>query len=213
MQQICLNCNHLHNNPRFCSKSCAASYNNKLREPRSIESRLKTSRALSGRKHPAAKNPLYHPKYCVIKLHKCKVDDCNQIISNPYRLTCSINCRDSIRSKNGTLKRRIDYNGKTFQSSWEVEIAKFLDHHGINWDQPKKRLSWYDTTLNKTRTYLPDFILLDTGTYLDVKNPIKQLQEADKISQLIKQFKLYIGDIPYIKSCVVATEGLEPPAI
>lgn len=40
---ICLNCGKHTNNNKFCSKSCAAIYNNKLRKPRTLESKQRTS--------------------------------------------------------------------------------------------------------------------------------------------------------------------------
>ena len=40
---ICLNCGKHTDNNKFCSKSCATIYNNKLRKPRTLESKQKTS--------------------------------------------------------------------------------------------------------------------------------------------------------------------------
>ncbi len=198
-------------NPRFCSKSCAAKFNNAIRGPRSEESKLKTSKSLSGRKHPAAQNPEFHPRWSGIKYHPC--NNCGKIISNPRRNTCSIECRDSIRSQNGTLTRRVSYNNMIFQSNWEVIIAKFLDENNIEWLQPHKRITWYDNIQQKTRTYLPDFYLPKFNKFLDVKNPIKQLQDADKISQLKKNIPLEVGDILFIKTIVARLAGLEPTCI
>ena len=206
----CFQCGAEHQNPKFCSKSCAASYNNAARAPRSTESRQKTSAALKGRKNPAAKNPALHPKWCKVQLHHCAV--CKRPMSNPKRKTCSTTCRDSICSKNGTLKQRIEYNGRVFQSSWEVDIAKFLDQHQISWEQPNTRLQWFDTTLCKMRTYLPDFYLPNRNVYIDVKNPLKQKQDADKLRQLKSIFPLVVGDKDEVKRFIMAgAEGLEPP--
>lgn len=165
--------------------------------------------SLKGRKNPTAKNPECHPSWCGIDIHSC--NNCGKSISKPRILTCSTKCRDAIRSKNGTLKRRIEYNGNIFQSSWEVEIAKFLDDNNVRWSQPKKRLQWFDTTLNKKRTYLPDFLLDNHAVFLDVKNPFKQKQDADKLNQLCNKFTLVVGDIDTIKNYVATMEGLEPP--
>ena len=204
----CIQCDTETSNPKFCTKSCAAKYNNKLRMPRSEESRLKTSVAMSGRRNISAKNPDLHPQYRKINFHECIC--CNKLISNPKCKTCSITCRDNIRALNGTLKRRIKYKEEVFQSNWEVEIAKFLDRYNINWSHPCKRLLWFDSTLQKNRTYLPDFFLVDYNIWLDVKNPIKQLQDADKIKQLVKIFPLIVGDVISIKEYVAQLVGLEP---
>ena len=127
--------------------------------------------------------------------------------------TCSIICRDSITSQNGTLKRRIKYKEFTFQSTWEITIAKFLDNNDIIWEQPRKRFKWFDLTLKKNRTYLPDFYLPEYSYYLDVKNPYKQSVDADKLSQLKNLLRLYVGDIRGVKDLVVGLRGLEPPTI
>lgn len=206
----CLHCGVEHQNPKFCSKSCAASYNNATRAPRSPKSRQKTSAALKGRKNPAAKNPELHPRWCKVWFHRCAV--CQKAMSNPKRKTCSPACRDSICSKNGTLKQRIEYNGRVFQSYWEVDIAKFLDQHQIPWEQPNTRLQWYDTTLQRSRTYLPDFYLPERNVYIDVKNPLKQKQDADKLRQLKSIFPLVVGNKDDVKRFIMAgAEGLEPP--
>ena len=211
---LCLDCgarlSYQKRKDKFCSKSCAAKYNNLLRKPRTLESRSKISAALSGRKNPSAKNPDLHPKWCGIKFHPCK--ECNKIISNPARLTCSDSCRDAITSKNGTLRRRITYDNKIFQSNWEVAIAKFFNEQQIQWEQPTQRVKWFDTTLLKNRTYLPDFYLPSLGFFVDVKNPFKQEQDKDKLTQLKNIMPLFVGDIEAVKSFVMANaEGLEPP--
>lgn len=137
-------------------------------------------------------------KWCQIKYHPCCV--CGKSIANPERKTCSNECRDSKRSQNGTLKRRIVYDNRyIFQSKWEVEIAKFLDDKKISWEQPSKRIRWFDSTLNKQRTYLPDFYLPDFYLFLDVKNPFKQEQDQDKIRQLKKVIHLVVKDLNEMK--------------
>lgn len=207
----CLYCSNLTLNPRFCNKSCSAKYNNKLRKPRTAESRLKTSKKLKGRPNLSATRLELHPRWCGISFHPCK--HCGKSISNPKRLTCSDECRDSIRSKNGTLRKRYEYNSQWFQSKWEVQIAIFLDDNLIQWEQPHKRLKWYDKTLQKHRTYLPDFLLCDYQYYLDVKNPFKQLQDSNKISQLKTLFPLFVGNILETKEFVARLAGIEPTCV
>lgn len=131
-------------------------------------------------------------------------------MSNPKRLTCSNSCRDQIRSQNGNLHRRVYYKSFTFQSNWEIAIAEFLDKHNIEWEQPHKRLKWFDTTQQNNRTYLPDFYLPKYNYYLDVKNPIKQIQDADKIKQLKLLFPLFVGNIKETTNFVAGMAGLEP---
>lgn len=56
--------------------------------------------------------------------------------------------------------------------------------------------------------YLPGY-----NFYLDVKNPKKQMEDADKIKQLIAQFPLFVDDIQKVKQFVARLAGLEPACI
>ena len=217
-QKMCVNCGQYTNNLKFCSHSCSASYLNKLRGIMPIEIKGKISLSMSTY-HASIKGKtqkrqqsrrIMKPR--VVKF--CKISWCNNCgicIRNSDRKTCSISCRDQIRSKNGTLKRRVFYKTFIFQSTWEIEIAKFLDYHNIIWEQPHKRLKWFDTTTKTNRTYLPDFLITDHKIYLDVKNPFKQIQDAGKLKQLKSLFPLFVGDIQQVKDYLVGLEGLEPP--
>lgn len=181
----------------FCSRSCSASRQRRQR-PVIINNSKKFTKAVG-------------PYTKLLGRAICK--NCNKEFWNTGKLCCSIECRDNIRSKNGTLRKRIVYNNMVFQSSWEVTIAKFLDQNSIKWSQPRKRLKWNDTTLNKIRTYLPDFFLDDFNQWLDVKNPHKQKQDADKISQLCILFPLFVGNIKEVKEFVVQLTGVEPACV
>jgi hypothetical protein len=166
-------------------------------------------------------------KIPVVKIHKDKkytkatgpytklhgYTTCNYCRKGFWRLSfnqacCSISCRDNIRSQNKCRKTQIEYfniyenKNVILQSTWEVTIADWLATNNVVWIRPSKRLKWYDTTLDVERTYLPDFYLKDFNVYLDVKNPLKQKEDADKISQLIELFPLYVGDIGVIQSMV-----------
>jgi hypothetical protein len=185
----------------FCSQSCSTTFNNKRRPPRTVESREKTAHSLI--KHGElfgfpAPTPPEKLRYCSLHFHECS--HCGKYMTNPYRKTCSTECRDSTRSVNGTLKRRVQWEGYTFQSNWEVEVAKLLTKLEIVWEQPTKRIRWFDTTQKKNRTYLPDFFLVDSGVFLDVKNKFKQESDYDKLSQLKKLIPLVVGDLVEIKS-------------
>lgn len=207
----CLNCHKETTFKKYCSRTCSSTFTNKLRKPRTIESKLKTSLSIS-RLHSITPSVGPSPRTRVY-FRICSNCRTNFVSTHTKKLTCSIECRDAIRSKNGTLKRRIQYKSFIFQSNWEVEIAKFLDDNLINWSQPVNRLRWFDTTLKKNRTYLPDFYLTDFDFFIDVKNPYKQQQDADKISQLKSHINLFVGDIKQVIQFVDDLRGLEPPTI
>ena len=54
-------------------------------------------------------------------------------------------------------------------STWEVAMAKRLDHLKIKWDRREDmKLPYYSKTGRK-RNYIPDFYLPDYDTYIEVK--------------------------------------------
>lgn|ERR1039457_3002679 len=207
----------------FCSQSCAAKFNNarRTRTTWSIKAKENLSQKM---KKLYKEGKITMPKGIARskrtkQFYKCH--HCHNIFEqkNWGQKCCSIACRDSIRSKNKCAKIRIIYfnhndNTETsLQSSWELTIAKWLDEQNIIWLRPSKRLHWFDTTMKKWRTYLPDFYLPKFNKFLDVKNPIKMKEDADKLSQLMKLFPLLLGNREEIKAFVsnlVLHEGFEP---
>ncbi len=210
----------------FCSKSCSAIFNNKRRGVRTKETKHKI--ALSAKaNYVSGKNRGVPPiqKY-YDGLHTkiygpliCKV--CDKLFwgTNPRKKCCSKECRDTICSANNVRKRQIPYFNHyeqtivLLQSSWEETIARWLDVNKLRWSRPTKRIRWFDCCLRKSRTYLPDFYLIDYDVFLDVKNPIKQIQDQDKINQLTQQIRLLVGDINTIQSKVACLAGLEPACV
>lgn len=219
----CKKCNTIiTRNRKFCSQSCAASYNNANREPRTVESKRKVSETLKSLIHsgaikkptpPNTKKPPYTKLYGLYRCNSCG----ESFWQRRYlQKCCSIECRDNIRSKNKCVKTQIKFfnifeNSEVIlQSNWELVIAKWLTAENIAWHRPKKRIKWFDTTLQKSRTYLPDFYLTKFNYFLDVKNPIKMEQDKDKISQLVKIIPLFVGNIDQVKLFVERQTGLEP---
>ena len=209
----------------FCCQSCAATYNNTRRAPRSIESKQKTSDTLKQLIADGVIPPPPHPKryqYPYTKLYGTYIcHSCNKSFwqTSYGQKCCSVSCRDNIRSQNKCKKIQINYYNKNenktviLQSTWEVRIAEWLDLNNFIWTRPSSRLKWYDTTLQKNRTYLPDFYLPEYNYYLDVKNPVKMDEDKDKLSQLISLMPLYVGNIPEIKKFVEGLTGVEPACI
>jgi hypothetical protein len=209
----------------FCSQSCAATFNNLNRAPRTMESKQKTSDTLKRLiKQGLIRLPLKYKKYKypytkLYERHCCH--SCSKSFwQTSYRQKCcSKICRDNICSQNKCKKLKLNYYNKHTKStiillsSWEVKIASWLDKYNIVWIPPTNRIKWYDTTLQKIRTYLPDFYLPEYKKYLDVKNPVKFEKDKDKISQLISIMPLYVGDIIQIKKYVAALAELEPASI
>ena len=208
----------------FCSRSCSASFNNKRKTPRSLESRLKTSHSIKSLIINGTFNPMPPIKnkiseYPYTRLYgTCICNSCGKVFWQiSYRQhCCSTQCVDSIRSQNKCRKTQIIYfninenKNVILQSTWEVKIAEWLDANYICWTRPSTRIKWYDTTLNKYRTYLPDFYIVDHRVFLDVKNPIKMIEDRDKLSQLVAVMPLFIGNIQQVQDYMVGLTGLEP---
>lgn len=209
---------------KFCSKSCAATFNNtgRVRSKDSKDNISKIMKAgIKSGKIPKGKPTvrwIYLYPYTRIYGYNPSCNHCNkpfwQISYKQH--CCSTICRDNIRSQNKCRKKQIvffnEYEGKNIilQSTWEEIIANWLTSNNIRWKRPDNRFKWFDITLDKNRTYLPDFFLIDYNVYLDVKNPIKQIEDADKISQLLSLLPLYVGDITEVKQYVVALTGHDP---
>ena len=59
------------------------------------------------------------------------------------------------------------YNDINFDSNWEVLYAKYLDENKISWSRPKDRFSYIHE--GKNHYYTPDFYLIDTQEYIEIK--------------------------------------------
>lgn len=73
--------------------------------------------------------------------------------------------------------------------SWELAVAKFLDSHNVKWIRNKKRFDYTDST-GKNRTYCPDFYLLETNTFIEVKGYITELDRS-KWSQFTGNLEIW----------------------
>ena len=210
----------------FCSRSCSASFNNKNRKPRSVESREKTAASikkliaegkLSSNLIPVNRISEF-PFTRLYGLHSC--NSCGESFwkTKSYQKCCSVECRDNIRSQNKCRKTHIRYFSLydqkyvDLQSTWELEVAVWLDTNNVIWSRPSKRLTW-NASNNTKRTYLPDFYLVKHEMFLDVKNPIKIEEDKLKISIIKTLIPLEVGNIQHIKTIVAGLEGFEPSCI
>lgn len=214
----CLNCKKsIDNKKKFCSSSCSATYNNKLRAKRSEESRLNTSTAM--------KNSQKAKNSCLPENIKKRTEKSNQTrllngtsakkekelictickkkflsIKKPsghFPTLCSDECYLKMKKSNSTGIKRHHYKGLQFDSKWEIKIAEYLDEKNIIWIQPKTAIEWIDKR-NKKRKYFPDFYLPDYNLYLDPKNPfIIQLQQ-EKLSYISTRINLFYGNLSEI---------------
>ena len=76
--------------------------------------------------------------------------------------------------------KKIDYESNIagnvkLDGSWQLAVAKYFDKNNINWRRNTKRFKYYHN--NKTKHYTPDFYLVDTDQYIEVKGYITQLDK------------------------------------
>lgn len=83
----------------------------------------------------------------------------------------------------------IDYNGVDLHGSWELKYAQFLDQSNVKWTRNKDRFSYI--YLGKERTYTPDFYLIDTDEYVEIKGYRTEKDDA-KWSQFPADKKLTV---------------------
>lgn len=155
MLKLCPKCNQSHEKSgKFCSRSCANS------RTWSEEDKLKKSISNQGKPSPLKGKPC-NPEHLKAKFTRVKLIKCKHCQKQCYvkqrHLTCSTECAVSVKITNGIKTNRIQYRGVWLDSSWELEIAKFLDSKSISWVRPK-HLPWTDNKGNP-RKYFADFYL------------------------------------------------------
>lgn len=206
----------------FCNSSCAASFNNTQRPPRTYESKLKLAQKIcelqgiefSGKlKKPTTKNLLIQAKkqnlpYTPIR--QCTY--CKKYFNYSERksTTCSDQCFLNVKTKLNYSGKKCEYNGITFDSSWEKELAIYLDTNSIQWLRPSTSLCWFDAT-GKERKYFPDFYLPKFNLYIDPKNKHVAKLQSEKLNYLKNHYNnILVGSLDEILACL---RGLEPPCI
>lgn len=83
----------------------------------------------------------------------------------------------------------IDYNGIDLHGTWEVKYAQYLDANSIKWIRNKDSFTY--SFEEKERRYTPDFYLLDSDEYIEIKG-YKTDKDIAKWSQFPKHRKLVV---------------------
>lgn len=97
-----------------------------------------------------------------------------------------------------TQSRWINYNGHVLGSTYELRVAISLDENNIRWTTCKK-FNYIDT-FGKSRTYTPDFYIIDYDIYLDPKNdflinninPALGVKDEEKIQRTCEQNNIIV---------------------
>jgi len=159
------------------------------------ETRTRISNSMRGRLTGHAKNtkgkllvPLVQR---ICKNPNCSiVFECHRWRPNKY---CSIKCACY---NNGGLRPNAGKKGEWYfnkhqnkevylDSTWEVEFAKWLDKNEIVWERPT-HFPWVDAH-NKPHKYYPDFYLVESKKYYDIKNDYLIERDQVKINAVLAQ--------------------------
>jgi len=214
----CLYCNNKFsvinkkNQKTCCSKTCSSKYSakfniitNEFRE----KMRIKTKISSSKRKNLNI-DRISHKKYrriCVV----CN----NNFIGNSYNVkTCNKVCRINLMSKlaknnpncgGQTNYKKYTYNGISMDSSWEVELAKWLDDNKICWERSRKLMFYWIDENGSKRRYYPDFYLKDLNIYCDPKNKYLEKIDKFKLESVMKENNVEIsyGKLDSIKNRIL----------
>lgn len=190
----CITCQQSTQNPRFCSKSCSAKYNNRFRI-RTESSKKKVSEKISNLRKLGLLKGGGRYRRSAVKFLNCR--HCQKLFtSRGGRLTCSDFCMRSVCRKGKTHF----YNGVVLDSNWELELAKWLDLKNIKWERPKY-IEWFDGV--KRRKYFPDFYLPEYDIYLDPKNRLVIKQDQKKLEEVTKKIKLFYGTVNEIQQLLL----------
>lgn len=230
--RYCLNCKTpLTTKQQFCSSSCAAISSNAKRlendnqgyrkkgfEFKEILVRCDTCNVEFTTKEHVPKNHCFSCREVYCRQKKEKITYCCvcqklfiSLTRDKPRLTCSDTCFRLLLSKNNksnpncggeTNYRKYRYKDIWMDSSWEVELAKFLDSHNITWLRSRKIVfDWIDSHQNNRR-YYPDFYLPQYNLYLDPKNKYLFEKDKEKIAAVKAKhgINLLVGDLDTIKA-------------
>jgi hypothetical protein len=108
-----------------------------------------------------------------------------------FKELCRRNSRANPNCGGDTNYRKYKYNNIWMDSTWEVDLAKWMDSNSIMWERDRKKhqFMWTDSDGNKRR-YYPDFYLPLYGVYLDPKNKYLKKVDGYKINQVIRENKI-----------------------
>lgn len=83
----------------------------------------------------------------------------------------------------------VSYNGVNLHGSWELAYAQYLDKNSIRWLRNKDSFSY--SYGGKLRRYTPDFYLIDSDEYVEIKG-YKTEKDSAKWEQFPSHRKLIV---------------------
>lgn len=186
----------------FCSKKCANSHIVSINHKEKVSKTLKRlwndgiydntkyKRVLQPRVYnficEFCKTPFQRITKKLIPVVKACSEECrNKIIGNKNRE--NPNCGGE------TNYRKYRYNDVWMDSTWEKDLAEWMDVNNILWERSRKlhQFLWTDKN-GKQRRYYPDFYLPKYKIYVDTKNPYLMKCDEYKIKSVVKENKIIL---------------------
>lgn len=90
--------------------------------------------------------------------------------------------------------RTYEYKEVKLHGKWELQYAKYLDKNNISWRRPKEKFVYIHK--GKERFYTPDFYLIDTNEYIEIKG-YETEKDRSKWSQFPLKLKVIKGEELY----------------
>ena len=184
----CKNLNSLHNHERVCKQNPNRAETALMRYNRSVH-------ASSNQYIKAAQLGLPKPEVSDEVRRKISISTTKHNLARTDEINKKISETILEKSKNGTWHKSLaknmhyNYNGIDLDGSWELNYAKWLDANNIKWERPSIRFTY--KFKDKVHYYTPDFYLIETNEYVEVKG-YKTAKDEAKWRDFPKEQKLKI---------------------
>lgn len=186
-EKVCKNINSLKNHERLCKLNPNRQYTYFL------DLEWQRNKIKSNKYIKAKNNNL--PKPEISPETRQKLRDAIKKRSKEFNKEMGLKVSKTVKEKvkNGTWRTSLaknmhyNYNGVDLHGTWELKFAQYLDSNNIKWRRPNERFKYfYD---NKYRYYTPDFYLIDSDTFIEIKGFKTEKDEA-KWSQFPLKLKV-----------------------
>ena len=179
---------------KCCNKLCAKKYAQSfVKYDENQKDKLSSSMKRYYQYNSHIRPKTYEDRKCVICKTIFNIQKCKR------KKTCSDGCLKKLMSVNSTKNpncggetnyKKYKYNDIWMDSTWEVNIAIWLDNNNIKWIRDRKiNFIWTDMSGRKRR-YYPDFYLPEHNLYLDPKNKYKLEKDRYKLSKVISENRI-----------------------
>lgn len=201
-QKSFISTTHKHHK-KCCNNDCARKYAQSFCDKNKLSDTIKKlwDNGKYGNRHDPTIPKI---KICII----CKKSF--EYFGHNDRKTCSNECYRKLLSKNAkenpncggeTNYKKYRYKGVWMDSTWEKDLAEWMDEKGIIWERSRKYMFWWIDIDSKKRRYYPDFYLPTYNLYVDTKNPYLMECDKEKIKSVLSEnkIKLIVDNLDNVK--------------